>query len=140
MSRHRVLVIDDEEAIRSALEDVLLDVGYEVRTAADGRQGLEIMRNWPPHVILLDMSMPVMGGIAFREAQLRLAGTLGGVPVIALTAIRDAHQLARQIGAVAVLPKPFDLDELEETIERVLGGAAPTDPNGQSGNISPTLG
>ncbi len=116
----RVLVIDDEEPIRSALHDVLLDQGYDVRTVGDGQQGLEIMQEWPPDVILLDLSMPVMGGSAFRNAQLGLSEDLRNVPIITLTGVRDAVEQARQIGAVAVLQKPFDLDELEGTITRVL--------------------
>ncbi len=122
--RQRVLVIDDEEPIRSALHDVLLDLGYDVRTVGDGQQGLEIMQEWPPDVILLDLSMPVMGGSAFRHAQLGLSDDLRNVPIITLTGVRDAVEQARQMGAVAVLQKPFDLDELEGTITRVLEARA----------------
>lgn len=120
-SGHRVLVIDDEAPIRSALEDMLVDEGHEVRTAADGRQGLEILTCWRPDVILLDLSMPVMGGVAFREAQLGLSEDLRDVPVIALTGARDPDEQARQVGAVAVLPKPFDLDDLEAAVDEALG-------------------
>ncbi len=121
-SGHRVLVIDDEAPIRSALEDLLADEGYEVRTAPDGRQGLEILAVWTPDVILLDLSMPVMGGAAFREAQLGLAGGGRGVPIIVLTGYRDPDERARRIGAAAVLVKPFDLDDLEAAIAGVLDG------------------
>ncbi len=120
-SGHRVLVIDDEAPIRSALEDMLVDEGHEVRTAPDGRQGLEILTCWRPDVILLDLSMPVMGGVAFREAQLGLSEDLRDVPVIALTGARDPDEQARQVGAVAVLPKPFDLDDLEAAVDEALG-------------------
>ncbi len=120
-SGHRVLVIDDEAPIRSALEDMLVDEGHEVRTAADGRQGLEILTCWRPDVILLDLSMPVMGGVAFREAQLGLSEDLRDVPVIALTGARDPDEQAWQVGAVAVLPKPFDLDDLEAAVDEALG-------------------
>ncbi len=121
-----MLVIDDEESIRSALEDMLIDEGYDVRTAPDGRQGLEIMEGWRPDVILLDLSMPVMGGRAFREAQLRLPQDLRGVPIIALTGARKAEEQGREIGAVAVLPKPFDLDALEAAVDKVLDGRPQT--------------
>jgi CheY-like chemotaxis protein len=120
----RALVIDDEGPIREALEDMLLDEGYEVRTAADGLRGLEVLRDWRPDVILLDMSMPVMGGRAFREAQQGLPEELRRVPVIALTGARNADEQALEIGAAAVLPKPFDLDELEATVDRVLEAGA----------------
>ncbi len=121
-SGHRVLVIDDEEPIRAALEDMLGDEGYEVRTAPDGRQGLEMLAGWRPDVILLDLSMPVMGGAAFRQAQLDLPGDARDIPIIALTGARDADDQAGRIGAVAVLAKPFDLEDLEAAIEGVLDG------------------
>jgi CheY-like chemotaxis protein len=117
-----VLVIDDEESIRSALKDMLGDEGHEVRTAADGRQGLQIIEVWAPDVILLDLSMPVMGGRAFREAQLGLPQALRDVPIIALTGARNAEEQARAIGAVAVLSKPFDLNELEQAVDKAVGG------------------
>ncbi len=119
-SRHRVLVIDDEAPIRSALEDMLTDEGYDVRTAPDGRQGLAVLAGWMPDIILLDLSMPVMGGAAFREAQLGLPGDTRDVPIVALTGFRDAADRAREIGAVAVLVKPFDLDDLDATVDQVL--------------------
>ncbi len=119
-SGQRVLVIDDEEPIRSALEDMLGDEGHEVRTAADGRQGLQIIAGWVPDVILLDLSMPVMGGRAFREAQLALPQALRDVPIIALSGARNAEEQARELGAVAVLSKPFDLNELEEAVDKAM--------------------
>ena len=115
-----MLVIDDEELIRSALADMLGDEGHEVRTAADGRRGLQIIEGWMPDIILLDLSMPVMGGRSFREAQLALPHALMDVPIIALTGARNAEEQARAIGAVAVLSKPFDLNELEQAVDKAM--------------------
>lgn len=123
-SAHRVLAIDDEVAIRAALEDILPDEAHEVRTAGDGRQGLEILAGWTPDVILLDLTMPVMGGSAFREAQLEMSGEAREVPIVLLTGGRDAEAQARRMGAEAVLVKPFDIDDLLAVIDRVLKSGA----------------
>jgi CheY-like chemotaxis protein len=64
--------------------------------------------------------MPVMDGWAFREAMRRLPDGLGEVPVIVLTGAREVHAHAESLGAAAALPKPFDLDEVLEAVDRVL--------------------
>src|SRR4051794_5659897 len=70
MSRHRVLVIDDDRDTRTILEMTLSFAGYEVSLAGDGYQGLQLARRDRPDVILLDLAMPVLDGFEFREQQL----------------------------------------------------------------------
>ncbi|MEX2373035.1 MAG: response regulator, partial [Dehalococcoidia bacterium] len=60
----RVLVLEDEDSIRRLTVDLLTDEGFEVRAAPDGRQGLAILDEWRPDVIVLDLMMPVMDGRA----------------------------------------------------------------------------
>lgn len=109
--RRRVLVVDDDATIREALAIVLAEEGYEVRAAEDGRAALEVLRDWRPDVILLDLMMPVMDGWTFRQEQRRLENA-ADVPVIVLSGARDARASAEQVGAVAAIAKPFDLDVL----------------------------
>jgi CheY-like chemotaxis protein len=82
-----VLIIEDDEYIRSALEEVLLAEGYNTCTARNGREALELLRSAAelPDLILLDLMMPVMNGHQVREA-LAQDPRLSGIPVIVLSA------------------------------------------------------
>ncbi|MCM8776356.1 MAG: response regulator, partial [Candidatus Omnitrophica bacterium] len=66
--KKRVLLIDDEEDILEIMKSVLLDEGYEVMTATNGEDGLRQIARSEPHLIVLDMNMPKMGGIAFYHS------------------------------------------------------------------------
>jgi len=111
-----VLVVDDQEAIRATLRTALDDEGFTVETAANGKEALDILERWQPCVILLDLMMPVMDGWAFREEQRRAGST---VPVVLLSAAGRLEEHERALGAAAVISKPFDLDRVISTIERV---------------------
>jgi CheY-like chemotaxis protein len=116
MGTRRVLVIDDDLSIREAMELALTEEGYDVRVAPDGATGLSLIEEWQPTVILLDLKMPGMDGWKFAEAYRR--GPAPRAPVVVLTAADDAEGWAPQIGASAVLPKPFDLTELLDVVHR----------------------
>ena len=115
-----VLVVEDDTAVGQVVADLLADEGYQVRWATDGQAALAVLEGWRPDVIVLDLTMPVMDGRAFRAAQQRLAKEVARVPVVVLSGLRQAHATAEELGAAAALTKPFDLDELVTTIERVL--------------------
>ncbi len=106
----RVLVVDDDEAIRDFLSYMLTEEGFEVVVAAHGAEALDRIEQSLPQVILLDMRMPVMDGWQFASAYRQRPGP--HVPIICMTAAHDAVQRAAQIGAQGVLPKPFDVDTL----------------------------
>ena len=119
-----VLVVDDEALIAMALEAALEDAGYEVATAANGRQGLERLAEAPrPEIVLLDMMMPVMNGPAML-ATMAADAELRGVPVIVLSSLPEATIRARADGAAAILRKPYTADEVLAAIGRVLGERA----------------
>ena len=114
--RKLVLVVDDERQILDVSELVLEDEGYEVRTARDGQQALDILREVVPDLILLDMRMPVLDGWGFvREYRSRHESH---APIVVLTAATSAAQRAKEIGAVGYLEKPFDLDALVGIVRR----------------------
>ncbi len=117
-----VLVVEDHEATRMLLEEALALKGYRVRTAADAAAGLAILRAWRPDAIVLDVVLPDLDASVFRAAQLDLPG-VADVPVLLIGAAQPAEleALARDLGAAAWLPKPFDLDALVAAVARLTG-------------------
>ena len=114
MSTSRILVIEDDPAIRHVLREALYDEGYHVSEATNGQEGLDELAASHPHApsaIVLDLMMPVMDGWHFRAEQ-RLRRLAPHTPLIILSASRRASPDAATLGASLVIPKPFDLDEL----------------------------
>jgi len=119
-----VLVVDDDFDIRESIVDLLLDDGFDALSAKDGREGLYELRVRPDvRIILLDLSMPMMDGKAFREEQLA-DPTLAGIPVIVLSAEEDYERTAASLGAAASLQKPFSAEQLLGAIRTASGSAA----------------
>ena len=119
----RVLVVEDDTSIRDTLELALTVQGYEVATAANGREAMALLRRWRPDLIVLDLMMPVMDGWNFRVEQ-RRAG-YDDVPVLVLTASRNAADSNDALGAAERLQKPFDLRHLLDTISRLAQQGSP---------------
>ena len=118
-----MLVIDDDAIIRETLATALGDEGYSVRTAGDGRAGLETLASWSPDVIALDLMMPVMDGHAFLAAKAALEHA-ARIPVIILSAAHQIRTQAATLNVAAVFSKPFDLGALLDTVERLAARAA----------------
>ncbi len=113
---NKVLVLDDDRDLLSLVAFVLEEDGYEVKTATDGREGLDAVQREMPDLILLDMKMPVMDGWEFaREFHSKFDSK---VPIVVLTAAADARRSAEEVGAVGWIGKPFDLDTLTNTVKR----------------------
>jgi CheY-like chemotaxis protein len=111
-----VLVVDDDDGIRSVVVPTLEDEGYEAAEATNGAEALALVRERMPALILLDMRMPLMNGWEFAAAYKELPAPRA--PIVVVTAGRDAAQKARDIGADGYLGKPFDLDQLTEIVAR----------------------
>ncbi len=115
----RILIVDDDVSIRVAVSEFLRDEGYEVFTAANGREAIAIIERERPSLVLLDMRMPVMDGWTFaRELQERDIR----IPLVVMTAARDARRWAEEIHATAYVAKPFDLTELLDTFDQLCQG------------------
>jgi CheY-like chemotaxis protein len=110
----RVLVVDDDESIRSVVTAALREEGYDVLEATNGAAALEIVRQLSPVVILLDMWMPVMNGWEFVRQYRALPGP--HAPIVVMTAAVDAKRRGAEIAADGVLAKPFELDSLLDTV------------------------
>lgn len=118
----RILVVEDDESLREALLEVLADEGHEVRTAAHGAEALETLAtpdSWEPELLVLDLMMPIMDAFEFREHQ-RQRAIAPGARLLVLSAARDLDGAAERLGADAYLAKPFGLDEMLTTVDRLL--------------------
>jgi CheY-like chemotaxis protein len=115
-----ILLIEDDPGLRSALSEALEESGYEVACAGDGREALAQLEASPaPSVILLDLVMPVMDGWSFRAAQ-RRDPRLAAIPTIVLSASIAADACALDgLEPAAALSKPFDLERLIATVQRL---------------------
>ncbi|GAA0219605.1 ANTAR domain-containing response regulator [Cryptosporangium japonicum] len=112
----RVLIAEDEALIRLDLKEMLVEEGYEVvGEAGDGQKAIELAEELRPDLVILDVKMPVLDGLAAAE---RIAGDRIA-PVVILTAFsqRDLVERARSAGAMAYLVKPFQKKDLLPTIE-----------------------
>jgi CheY-like chemotaxis protein len=115
----RILLVEDDAAIREALNEVLAELGYEVVSASDGRRGLALAEQQPvPCPILLDWRMPVLDGPEFL-VRLRELPRGKEFPVILSTADRSATVAAVGDQVAGVLSKPFDLEALLAVLNRV---------------------
>ena len=122
----RVLIVDDEEDSRSALQTLLETWGYAADVAAEGRQALEKASSLRPSLVITDLVMPDMDGLTLMSA---LQQELPRVPVIILTgrATVDTAVAAMRQGAYDYLTKPVDLDRLRLLIEKALDRARTLD-------------
>jgi CheY-like chemotaxis protein len=119
-----ILVVDDEPLIAMALEAALEDAGYEVVTAANGRQGLERLAEARADLVLLDMMMPVMNGPAMLAAMVAQP-ELAGIPVIILSSLPAETIRDRTSGVAAIIRKPYTIDQVLGEIAKALGEKEP---------------
>jgi len=111
----RILVVDDEITIRNGLKEFLSLKGYEVYTASDGRSGIAKVKEVRPHIVLLDIMMPGMGGIEVLKEIKKVDPAVG---VIIVTGVLDNEVAKRTIasGAYEYIAKPIDLGYLETAL------------------------
>ena len=117
-SQPTILVVDDEHAIVALLEEILGDAGYRVLIARNGREALQCLEQQPADLVLSDVMMPVMDGLALYQA-IKHSPALQRIPVILMSAVATINAQLRQQSA-QMLPKPFDLDQLLSTIDQHL--------------------
>jgi two-component system, response regulator PdtaR len=116
----RVVIAEDEAIVRLDLREILEEEGFDVvGEASRGEEAVELVSQHRPDLVLLDIKMPGMDGLAAAEA----ISEIGGTAILFLTAFsqRDLVERARDAGAIAYLVKPFQRDELLPAIEVALG-------------------
>ena len=125
MPRATVLVVDDDHDLREAVVELLEQNGYEAVPVCDGREALDYLveARSRPSVILLDLMMPVMDGLRFREEQLGRP-EIADIPIVVMTA--HGRSPAPLLRASGFLRKPFDRASLLEALHHVEAEARPT--------------
>jgi two-component system nitrogen regulation response regulator GlnG len=124
-----ILIVDDDDAIRAILYEVLSEK-YECHTASTADEALQYLEVEDYDAILTDLKMPGLDGVSLlKQVQLRDLDT----PVIFISGKSGEADSARviELGAFAYLTKPFQLDEVEKTIERAVTRNRPTEPPGK---------
>jgi CheY-like chemotaxis protein len=114
------MVVDDDQDIREILTEILTDAGYTVVPSVNGSDALAKLREVTPSLILLDLNMPVMDGIAFRHEQ-RQDPRYAAIPTVVMSAV---HKMNEQIAGLAVadaLAKPVNLKDLMRVVARYCG-------------------
>ncbi|MFN2548614.1 MAG: response regulator, partial [Myxococcales bacterium] len=117
--RARVLLVDDDPEILEATGSVLREWGYAVDEARDGATALSLARGSRPDLMLIDLMMPVMDGWTLIR-RLREEKVAERVPLVVFSADRDAREKAKKLDAQAALRKPFELEELQNVVARLL--------------------
>ena len=119
----RILIIEDEEAFRSMLRQVLMESGHTVREAKDGSEGIALYRQHPADLIITDINMPVKDGMHVIN---ELQRDFPGVKIIAITGSGNAEQwdfyldVSRILGAKRTFLKPIHMPELLAAIDELL--------------------
>jgi two-component system, chemotaxis family, chemotaxis protein CheY len=121
----RVLVVEDDTAIRRLLQVAFERAGYEVSCADDGRKAIRLFGAAPPDVVVTDLVMPEFDGIETIVALRRIAPAVPIVAISGAAALRDVDllRMAQQLGASATLQKPFAPAELVALVGTLVGSA-----------------
>jgi two-component system, OmpR family, alkaline phosphatase synthesis response regulator PhoP len=115
----KVLIAEDDDAIRSFLTEGFIGEGYVVAATKNGAEALEQCAIFSPDVVLLDLMMPIVNGFQFLERR----GEQCAAPVICLSAAYHASQLPEGRGVVAFVAKPFDFRVLVRAVAQVASQA-----------------
>ena len=120
-----ILVVDDDYGIAEVLESAMADAGHEVVTAANGRQGLERLRERRPDLVLLDMMMPIMDGATMLKA-MREDQACRDIPAVIMSSLPEnavakaADKAADKAAYAAFLRKPFKLKAVVDLVNAVI--------------------
>jgi len=127
-AKKKILCIEDDRETAALIAEELLDRGYEVTVAHDGRDGLSAILRVMPDLVLSDISMPAMSGFELLERLTALAPRFSHMPFVFLTALtdRDNELKGRQLGADDYVTKPIDFDLLDTIIAARLQAVART--------------
>jgi ActR/RegA family two-component response regulator/anti-sigma regulatory factor (Ser/Thr protein kinase) len=121
LDRRTVLVVDDEELLRSFLSQSIGSLGVEVDGVCSGGEALDRIRRHPPDVVVTDLRLPGMSGLQLIEQARPIAPETAFIVITGFGTYGDAVT-AGKLGAVEFLPKPFDADSIRAAVQRALEG------------------
>lgn len=126
MMRPRVLVVEDQQPVRTVLTEILDGEGFEATAAANGRAALQVLEEVQPNCIVLDLVMPVLDGFAFLEAWRESLPATDHLPVVAISSGMSPPDRERlqDLGVPFFLMKPFDLAEILDCVRQVVDAPA----------------
>ena len=119
--KKQILVVDDEPSWLKSMAIMLRKEGYQVKEAKSAAEALSLLVNFRPDLIVSDLTMPDMNGFDLLE-KIKKQPTISGTPVVFLSAIDDfyAKKVARELGAKACLPKPYDKNDMVAILKQYL--------------------
>jgi DNA-binding response OmpR family regulator len=128
-TRRKILCVEDDRETAALIGEELVERGYAVNLAHDGREGFAAILKDTPDLVLSDISMPVMSGFELLERLTAVAPRFGNVPFVFLTALtdRDNELKGRQLGADDYVTKPIDFEVLDTIIRARLARVARSD-------------
>jgi two-component system sensor histidine kinase/response regulator len=117
MNKNKILLVDDEFNLRETISELLTSQNYEVKTASNGQEAIELLENWTPDLIISDIMMPIMDGNHFHEL-IKNNINLSSIPFIFITAKNEENQMRKYLskGADDLITKPFKIKELIEIV------------------------
>ena len=139
---YRILAVDDKEVNRQLLVKYLQPLGFEIREAKDGNEAIEIWDAWDPHLVFMDMRMPVMDGYeATRHIKSTTKGQATVIVALTASALEEDREVILSEGCDAYIRKPFTEIELFEVLSKHLGvrfvyGEALSEPSGFEGDLT----
>ncbi len=121
LRKRLIMVVDDSRIIINVIQKGLHKEGFEVLTAANGREALDLLNSHEPDLIISDLNMPVMDGLAFCKT-VRTLPHFSGIPFIAMSSESDRYRMRQmlQSGAATYIVKPFNVEQLIIMVERLL--------------------
>jgi DNA-binding NtrC family response regulator len=115
-----VVVVDDDEDVAWLLQEFLESQGHAVRTAHDGEEGLELLRERLPDLAVVDVEMPKLDGPSMAYRMFVHNVGLENIPIVLVSGVFDLRRLATRVGTPYFLSKPFDTEDLDKLTRRAL--------------------
>jgi DNA-binding NarL/FixJ family response regulator len=131
MHAKKILCIEDDPETAALIAEELVERGFEVVVAHNGREGLQLLMRFPPDLVLCDIGMPVMTGFEVLQSLSELGPRFSKIPLIFLTALanREDELKGRRLGADDYVTKPIDFDRLAAIVQTRLAGIARMQPS-----------
>jgi DNA-binding NtrC family response regulator len=132
-----LLIVDDDVETGDLLADLLRDEGHEVRVGRNGRDGLALVAERRPDVVLLDVEMPVLTGPEMSYAMFLRDMGLERIPIVLVSGVLDLRRVAASVGTPYFLSKPYDMPRLLGMLGKALAERCPPHPALQAAPYAP---